>query len=77
MAEYAILAFLFYRAFIYASNIKLKKNAFLLSILLSALYGITDEYHQLFVQGRVFSVYDILANTIGSCLILFRKTIKR
>lgn len=36
------------------------------AIALSTIYGVTDEYHQLFVPGREFDVLDILADAIGS-----------
>ena len=36
------------------------------AMLISSLYGVTDEYHQLFVPGRSFDVLDMLADTIGS-----------
>jgi VanZ family protein len=36
------------------------------AILISSLYGVSDEYHQLFVPGRSFDVLDIAADTIGS-----------
>ena len=35
-------------------------------ILFAAVYGVTDEIHQLFVPQRVFSIGDILANTAGA-----------
>jgi VanZ family protein len=36
------------------------------AIIISSLYGVTDEYHQLFVPGRSFDLFDMLADTIGS-----------
>ncbi len=36
------------------------------AIAISSLYGISDEYHQLFVPGRSFDVLDMLADAIGS-----------
>jgi VanZ family protein len=36
-----------------------------MSILVSILYGATDEYHQLHVPGRSASVYDLAANALG------------
>jgi VanZ family protein len=57
------------------------KRALLLIILVTA-YGITDEYHQLFVPGRNASMWDILADGLGgflSALMLFwwgRRTMK-
>ena len=41
-------------------------RAVLLAIVISSLYGISDEYHQLFVPGRSFDVLDMLADAIGS-----------
>ncbi|MDD4878765.1 MAG: VanZ family protein [Candidatus Nanoarchaeia archaeon] len=64
--EYLVLSALLLRAFLNSSV----KKAFVYSILIASAYGITDEIHQLFVPGRVFSVYDILANAFGACLIL-------
>ena len=33
---------------------------------ISALYGVTDEYHQRFVPGREFDVFDMAADALGS-----------
>ena len=41
-------------------------RAVLVAIVISSLYGISDEYHQLFVPGRSFDVLDMLADAIGS-----------
>jgi VanZ family protein len=41
-------------------------RAVVCAILISSLYGVTDEYHQLFVPGRSFDVFDMLADFIGS-----------
>ena len=41
-------------------------SAVLGAILISALYGVTDEYHQMFVPGRTFDVLDMAADAIGS-----------
>jgi VanZ family protein len=43
------------------------KRVMLLTILVAA-YGITDEYHQLFVPGRDASGWDILADGLGGFL---------
>ena len=69
--EYFVLVFLTQNAF--KTNKFLNKNLFLYSILFSTLYGISDEFHQLFVFGRYFSIFDMLADFIGSCLILITK----
>lgn len=36
------------------------------AIAISALYGVTDEYHQLFVPGRTADVLDLAADAVGS-----------
>lgn len=38
------------------------------AILISSLYGVSDEYHQLFVPGRSFDVLDMVADAIGSVM---------
>ena len=38
------------------------------AIAISSLYGVTDEYHQLFVPGRTFDVLDMAADAFGSVL---------
>ena len=41
-------------------------RAVLAAIVISTLYGVSDEYHQRFVPGRSFDVLDMLADLIGS-----------
>ena len=38
----------------------------LLAIVLATLYGVSDEFHQLFVPGRSADRYDVLADCIGA-----------
>jgi len=40
-------------------------NVFLISACISALYGISDEFHQFFVPGRQMDGLDMLADIIG------------
>lgn len=40
----------------------------LATIALSTLYGVTDEFHQLFVPGRSADPYDVLADCVGSTI---------
>jgi len=63
---YALLGFLFLRAF---QTTRIPKGALLLVILsglASSAYGISDEVHQYFVPSRTLSPADMLANTVGS-----------
>jgi hypothetical protein len=36
------------------------------AIVISSLYGVSDEYHQRFVPGREFDLLDMFADTVGS-----------
>ena len=36
------------------------------AVLISSLYGVSDEYHQIFVPGRSFDVLDMAADAFGS-----------
>lgn len=63
---YALLGFLFYRAFQTTQTPKTALLLILISALSSTAYGISDEVHQYFVASRTFSIADMLANTIGS-----------
>ena len=67
--EYTVLGFLVVRALIYyASSIKSERLA-LFSILLSLLFGLSDEWHQSFVAGRTNQLvtvgYDVIFSAIG------------
>jgi VanZ family protein len=42
--------------------------ALLLAVLVSSLYGATDEIHQSFVPGRTADVLDWVADTLGAAL---------
>jgi VanZ family protein len=65
-AAYALLGALFLRAF-YTTRIKHHlKLIFSLSVLFSALYGISDEIHQSFVPYRTADYRDVLADIFGS-----------
>lgn len=76
IGEYALLGFLFYRAFINSDKVFLKKYSFVLAIVFAIAYGITDELHQLFVPGRLCSFKDVICDGVGSCFVFLRKIFK-
>ncbi len=41
-----------------------------LSLVIASLYGVTDEFHQSFVEGRDSDVWDWVADTVGAGLAL-------
>jgi len=62
---YALLGVLFLRAFNATRIQHHLKLIFILSILFSSLYGISDEFHQSFVPYRDADVMDALADFLG------------
>jgi VanZ family protein len=65
---YALLGALFFRAF-KTTRIKNKVNLlWVLSVLLSSLYGIGDEIHQYFVPYRSADLMDVLADILGAVM---------
>lgn len=72
MLEYFILSILIFRV---GRKYKIKKR-YLIAISFASLYGVIDEIHQYFVINRVCCGYDMLANYLGSCFVLFGKLFK-
>ncbi len=65
---FGLLSVLLYRAQrAYGTS---RKVAIVTSILVSALYGLTDEYHQSFIGGRTPRLRDVGFDTIGATLSL-------
>ena len=66
MTEYAVLGFLLVGALIYKRK-KYKLNA-IVSLLVAALYAVSDEIHQYFVPGRSCRIIDIGIDSLGAIL---------
>lgn len=62
--EYAGLALLVFNAF-YCSYGRFRPY---ISFLTAALYAVSDEVHQLFVEGRAFQLSDIFIDSIGAAI---------
>lgn len=65
LSEYALLGALLYRAFRHASSGWAAHHAVWAAVAGSALYGVSDETHQLFVPFRESDVLDVVADTVG------------
>ena len=70
--EFFILAALLLRALNNNSNILIKENRYFVVIAITALYAVSDEFHQYFVPGRVADVFDALADIFGGLLIYLK-----
>ena len=66
--EYGILSLLCYRAFRWAAGPAVARQAVVLAIVTTSVYGVTDEVHQAFVPLRESSWQDWLADTIGATI---------
>ena len=64
---YGIMAALFCRAFNSTERWRRRSgHLFLLSVIATTLYGLSDEWHQSFVPGRAATAGDALADFAGS-----------
>lgn len=62
MTEYAVLFVLFFRAL----RLSGARHPGLTALLMSAAYAATDEFHQMFSEGRGPSPVDVLIDTAGA-----------
>jgi len=66
MVNFGVLAFLIARALAWKDP--MRNRYLLIAFLLSFLYGVTDEVHQLFVPERAFQIFDIFIDGLGAAL---------
>lgn len=66
---FGTLALLFYRAF-HGQGVSRKKAAFW-AVVASFLYGMSDEFHQMYTQGREARIRDVLIDGIGASLFIY------
>src|SRR5207249_3243393 len=63
---YGILAALALRALAKGEWRGIQTTTVIGAVLISSLYGVSDEFHQRFVPGRTYEVGDMVADAIGS-----------
>ena len=61
---YAVLAFLIGNAF-HAAGVR---HPWAFAVLVSALYGISDEFHQSFVPNRTPDLFDVATDIVGAAI---------
>jgi VanZ family protein len=66
--EYGILYFLVWHAVIKTTSYN-KFEVFSFALMFIILYGLTDEFHQIFVVGRTARFEDVFADGVGGILI--------
>lgn len=65
--EYGILCYLMLRAFKHSK--RLNSHMFFYAFIFSSLFGVSDEFHQKFVEGRSASVFDWFFDISGAFLV--------
>jgi VanZ family protein len=66
--EYGILYFLVWFAVIKTTSYN-KLEVFSLALMFIILYGLTDEFHQIFVVGRTARLEDVAADGVGGIMV--------
>ncbi|MDP1676121.1 MAG: VanZ family protein [Bacteroidota bacterium] len=62
---YGMLCWLAHIAFHHQPNTSIKKYSLLVAVLFTVVFGMSDEFHQMFTPGRSSDVLDIAADTFG------------
>jgi VanZ family protein len=62
---YAVLSFLYFHSL---SSSGIKRHCFLIALLLTSIYAVSDEFHQYYVPGRSASIGDLIADFIGALI---------
>ncbi len=63
---YAVLGGLYVRALAGGQLATARWSLVWPAVVLAALYGLSDEFHQSFIPGRLASVSDLVADTVGA-----------
>jgi VanZ family protein len=63
ICAYAVLSFLCFHSL---SSSGIKRHCFLIALLLTSIYAVSDEFHQYHVPGRYASIGDLTADFIGA-----------
>lgn len=63
-----ILCWLAHVAMFFQPFVFIKKRALLFALLFVILFGISDEFHQMFTPGRTSEIWDLIADTAGGLL---------
>ncbi len=67
MIEYGILFLLVWYAAIMTTAYD-SLSAFALALMITVLYGLTDEFHQIFISTRTATLIDVVADGVGGLI---------
>jgi VanZ family protein len=77
---YFVFCFFSHRAFTHQQKFPLiVRHSLVFSVVLTLLYGISDECHQYFVPGRSSDVFDVMADLAGGilCVVVISMLMRR
>ena len=66
--EFALLGYHLLRAFFHEESSWLSRHALLLAIGIAVLFGLSDEFHQIFIPLRQADVSDLIADFLGAMI---------
>ncbi len=77
--EYYFFGILICRWLLNKKNHFVRRYALFMTILIGTCYGISDEWHQSFIPGRVASIWDVLFDVVGitAAVFTYHITMKR
>ncbi len=64
--EFCILGILVSTAFYKSKHAEFRQRALTLALLVAVMWAASDEIHQMFVRGRVASIFDFIADAFGA-----------
>lgn len=65
---FGMLCWLTHVALFHQTHPAVRRYSLLLAIIFTVLFGVSDEYHQMFTPGRSTDVYDLMADTAGGLI---------
>jgi VanZ family protein len=65
---FSVLCWLTHVALFHQGNPLLRRYSLIIAILFTAIFGLSDEYHQMFTPGRSTDPLDLLADSIGGLI---------
>lgn len=65
---YGTLCWLAHIAFHFQHNMSVRKYSLLFAILFTMVFGMSDEFHQLYTPGRSADIMDLVADTAGGLM---------
>lgn len=68
MSVFAVLCWLMHVALFHQPNRTLARYSLVLALCFTSLFGVSDEYHQMFTPGRSTDIFDWMADTTGGLL---------